>query len=160
MSIRETVNAFARIKNMRLVVQRVKEARVFVNSDIVGEIDCGLFVLVGVGKDDNKEKAKELAEKLSKLRVMADKDKKMNLSVKEVGGRMLVVSQFTLFADTSKGNRPSFVKAANPKKAEDLYKFFVAQLKKNGVEVETGNFGDYMQIDAKLDGPVTIILEN
>lgn len=147
---------------MRVVIQRVEKALVKIDEtgEKTGEIGPGLFLLVGVGEKDTKEKAKEMAEKVAKLRVMADDEGKMNLSVRDVGGEMLVVSQFTLYADTSKGNRPSFIKAADPKKAEEIYDFFVAQLKKNGVEVKTGSFGDYMKIQSELDGPVTIILEN
>lgn len=145
---------------MRLVVQRVKKASVL-NEDtgkVVGKIDKGLFVLIGVREGDTKKDAGNLAEKLAKLRIMADEDGKMNLSIKDVKGEILVVSQFTLNADTSKGNRPSFVKAAAPKLANEIYEHFVAQLKEKGIKVETGNFGAYMQIDAELDGPVTILL--
>ncbi len=145
---------------MRLVVQRVKKAKVLIKETgkVSGEIDKGLLVLLGVKEGDSKEDAERLAEKLSKLRVMADKKEKMNLSVGDVDGGILVVSQFTLYADTSKGNRPSFIKAGNPKLAKELYEYFVAQLKEKGVKVETGEFGAYMEIDAELDGPVTIIV--
>ena len=147
---------------MRLVVQRVNSAKVVVaeTGKVVGEIGKGLFVLLGVKDGDSEKDAKALAEKLAKLRVMADKKGKMNLSVKDVAVSVLVVSQFTLYADTSKGNRPSFIKAAEPGHAEKLYKHFVDKLKEKGVEVETGSFGEYMEIDAKLDGPVTIIIES
>jgi D-tyrosyl-tRNA(Tyr) deacylase len=125
---------------MRLVVQRVNKASVTIEGSekTVGKISKGLFVLVGVGEEDSKDQAGVLAEKLSKLRIMRDKKGKMNLSIKDVKGKVLAVSQFTLFADTSKGNRPSFIKAAKP--------------------VETGEFGAYMKIEAELDGPVTIIM--
>ena len=146
---------------MKLVIQRVKKAKVSIKETgkVSGEIDKGLFVLVGVKEGDSKEDAERLAEKLGKLRVMSDKEGKMNLSVGDVDGEVLVVSQFTLYADTSKGNRPSFVKAGDPKLAEEIYKHFVAQLKERGIQVETGKFGSYMEIDAELDGPVTIIID-
>lgn len=145
---------------MRLVIQRVKRAKVSVKgkNKIVGKINKGLFILMGVTEGDSKEGAGKLAEKVSKLRIMADKEGKMNLSIKDVDGEVLVVSQFTLYADTRKGNRPSFIKASVPELAKDIYEHFVAQLKERGVKVETGEFGAYMEIDTELDGPVTIIL--
>jgi len=144
---------------MRLVIQRVEKAKVVKVDDnsVVGEIGKGLFVLVGVKKGDTEKDAEALASKLYKLRVMADPDDKMNLSVTDVGGSMLVVSQFTLHADTSSGNRPSFINAEEPKRAKELYEFFVSRLRENGIKVETGSFGDYMKIEAVMDGPVTII---
>ena len=147
---------------MRLVVQRVEKAKVLRQAqdkswEVVGEIGKGLFVLVGVKKGDTEKDAEALAVKLSKLRVMADAEDKTNLSVGDVEGSMLVVSQFTLHADTSAGNRPSFINAEDPKRAKELYDFFVEQLKKNGIKVETGSFGDYMKIETVLDGPVTIL---
>ncbi len=144
---------------MRLVIQRVKKASVKVvgTDKIVGKIDKGLFVLVGVRKGDTLEDAEMLAVKLSKLRVMADEDDKMNLSVNDVKGQMLIVSQFTLYADTSGGNRPSFIGAALPDEAKKIYEHFVAKLKESGIKVETGSFGDYMEISTELDGPVTIL---
>ncbi|RLC31406.1 D-tyrosyl-tRNA(Tyr) deacylase [Candidatus Woesebacteria bacterium] len=145
---------------MRLVIQRVKEAKVFVKEKdkVVGKISKGLFILMGVTEGDSKEDAEKLAEKVSKLRIMADENGKMNLSIKDVGGEILVVSQFTLYADTRKGNRPSFIKASVPGLAKDIYEHFVTQLEGKGVKVETGEFGAYMEIDTDLDGPVTIIL--
>jgi len=144
---------------MRLVIQRVSKASVSVGGKVIGNIGRGLFVLVGVGEEDNEKRAEELAEKLSKLRVMADKNRKMNLSVNDVGGKILAVSQFTLYGNTKKGNRPSFIKAAEPKKAERIYNHFVEKLREKGIEVETGSFGDYMETDVKLNGPVTILME-
>ena len=146
---------------MRLVVQRVKKASVSVvgPGKIVGEIDKGLLVLVGVKEGDSEKNAEDLAEKLAKLRVMADKAGKMNLSVKDVGAEVLAVSQFTLYADTSKGNRPSFIRAADPELAKKVYGHFVTKLRQLGVKVESGEFGAYMQIDAELDGPVTIMID-
>lgn len=143
---------------MRLVVQRVKKARVYKVADgkTLGEIGLGLFVLVGFKKGDSEKEVNELSEKLSKLRVMADGEEKMNLSVADTNSPILVVSQFTLYADTKGGNRPSFIKAEEPEKAKKLYEFFIEKLKEKGINVETGSFGDYMQIEAVLDGPVTI----
>ena len=144
---------------MRLVVQRVEKAKVMKVEDdsMAGEIGKGLLVLVGFKKGDREKEVEVLAAKLSKLRVMSDAQEKMNLSVNKVDGKMLIVSQFTLHADTKDGNRPSFINAEDPQKAEKLYKFFVAKLKELGVEIETGSFGDYMRIEAILDGPVTIL---
>lgn len=152
---------------MRLVVQRVKKAVVTVveTGKVAGEIGPGLFVLVGIKKGDGQKEAAILAVKLEKLRVMADKTGKMNLSVKDLpaqagaGGQVLVVSQFTLYADTSGGNRPSFIQAAEPKEAKEIYEHFVNKLKANKLKVATGSFGDYMEIESVLDGPVTIVLE-
>ncbi len=140
-------------------MQRVKKAKVVRVSDkkVVGEIEKGLFVLVGFKKGDSEKEVELLTGKLSKLRVMSDKEDKMNLSVSDVKGKLLVVSQFTLHADTSGGNRPSFINAEEPEKAKKLYDFFVEKLRSVGIEVETGSFGDYMQIETILDGPVTII---
>ena len=144
---------------MKLVVQRVERARVVRVSDekILGEIGQGLFVLVGFKKGDTSKEVDFLSEKLLKLRVMKDGDKKINLSVKDVGGSILVVSQFTLYANTKDGNRPSFINAETPAKAKCLYELFINRLKGKGIKVETGGFGDYMQIEAIMDGPVTII---
>ncbi len=146
---------------MKLVVQRVSEASVkVVESDkVVGKIDKGLFVLVGVGQKDSEKEARILAEKLGKLRIMSDERGKMNLSVCDVGGKILAVSQFTLYADTTGGNRTSFIKAAEKKKKKKIYEYFIDCLKETGIEIETGEFGAYMKIYAQLDGPVTIILE-
>jgi D-tyrosyl-tRNA(Tyr) deacylase len=145
---------------MRLVIQRVSKASVSVKDSVVGKIDKGLFVLVGVAEGDTEKDADILAEKLSKLRVMSDSSGKMNLSVKDVRGEILAVSQFTLYGDTSKGNRPSFIKAAEPGLAERIYNHFVEKLKELNVKVETGRFGEYMEIEAVLDGPVTLLLES
>ncbi len=147
---------------MRLVVQRVSKAKVTRVKDglVTGEIGTGLFVLVGFKKGDQKSVVENFASKLSKLRVMSDSEEKMNLSVKDVGGKMLVVSQFTLYGDTSGGNRPSFVNAEDPVLAKALYDHFISKLRDNGIEVETGSFGDYMKIETDLDGPVTIVLES
>ncbi len=145
---------------MRLVVQRVKKAKVTVKETgkVAGQIGPGLFVLVGVKKGDTFGDAETLAEKLFKLRVMADKEGKMNLSVSDKAGEFLIVSQFTLYADTSGGNRPSFINAALPDEAKKIYEHLVSQLKEKGAKVETGSFGDYMEIETELDGPVTILI--
>ena len=126
---------------------------------MVGEIGPGLFVMVGIGEEDQTDSADALAHKLAKLRIMADQEGKMNLSVKDAGGEVLAVSQFTLYADTSAGNRPSFVKAAPPEQARALYERLVEKLRSEGIAVATGSFGDYMEIEAVADGPVTITLE-
>ena len=145
---------------MKLVIQRVGSARVKIagSGEAVGEIGEGIFILVGEGKGDTKAEAENLAQKISKLRIMSDDKGKMNLWEKEAGREILGVSQFTLYADTNEGNRPSFIKAAEPKLAEEVYEFFVKSLKDMGLKVETGRFGAYMEIEAKLDGPVTILL--
>lgn len=145
---------------MKLVVQRVKKAKVKRISDgqTVGEIGKGLFVLLGVKREDTEKDAETLAEKLFKLRVMSDAEDKMNLTVSQVDGEILVVSQFTLYADTTGGNRPSFIDAALPDDAKKIYEYFIDKLKQKGLKVETGSFGDYMEIESVLDGPVTIQL--
>lgn len=141
-------------------MQRVDKAEVRTEGKVVGRIDKGLFVLLGVSKGDKEEDALFLAEKLAKLRVMSDEKGKMNLAVKDVEGKVLVVSQFTLYADTKGGNRPSFIKAAEPELALKLYNLFIEKLKNLGIEVETGKFGSYMKIGLEIDGPVTIILDS
>jgi len=147
---------------MRIIIQRVSRAsvRVVKTGKISGSIGKGLFVLVGIKKGDTLKQAEELATKLVKLRIIADENDKMNLSIKESKGKILSVSQFTLYADTKSGNRPSFMSAELPEKAKKIYEHFVKKSKELGVEVETGSFGEYMKIESELDGPVTIILEN
>jgi D-tyrosyl-tRNA(Tyr) deacylase len=147
---------------MKLVVQRVEKAKVLRVSDgeTVGEIGLGFFVLVGFKKGDTEETVELLADKLSKLRVMSDTEDKMNLSVNDVGGSILVVSQFTLYADTSGGNRPSFINAEEPKRARELYELFISKLKEKDIDIQTGSFGDYMKIETILDGPVTILFSD
>lgn len=144
---------------MKLVIQRVKKASVEVENKTVGRINKGLFVLLGVRQEDKPEYVDLLAEKLVKMRIMQDEQGKMNLSIKDVNGEVLVVSQFTLYADTSGGNRPSFIKAAQPDVARELYERFVWSIKRRGVKTATGSFGEYMNIESIADGPVTIILE-
>ncbi|OGY12034.1 MAG: D-tyrosyl-tRNA(Tyr) deacylase [Candidatus Blackburnbacteria bacterium RIFCSPLOWO2_01_FULL_41_27] len=145
---------------MKLIIQRVKKAKVTSEGKTVGEIGSGLFVLLGVGKQDSFNTVFAMAQKCVDLRIMADKDGKMNLSVKDVGGEILVVSQFTLYADTSRGRRPSFVNAAEPELAKQIYTAFIEKLRELGVKVEIGSFGNYMEIESVADGPVTIILES
>lgn len=144
---------------MKLVIQRVSEAKVEVDNKTVGEIGKGFLVLFGAGEDDTKEQADFLAEKLSNLRIFEDENEKMNLSIKDIDGELLIVSQFTLYADCKKGNRPSFVKAAKPDIANELYEYFMEQCKKNVKKVERGIFGAHMKVSLLNDGPVTIILE-
>lgn len=144
---------------MKLVIQRVATASLSVEGELFSKIGKGYFVLVGIGKEDTTKHADLLAEKLSKLRVMADDEGKMNLTVSNSKGEMLIVSQFTLLADTRGGNRPSFISAAPPEIARPLYEYFVKKVRSFGMKVETGKFGNDMKIDASLDGPVTILLE-
>lgn len=144
---------------MKAVVQRVAKASVSVSGQEVGSIGKGFFVLLGVGVGDSLEIAEVLAKKVEKLRIMADDQDKMNLTLKDVGGEVLVVSQFTLYADTSAGNRPSFVKAEKPEVAKEIYEHFVSCLRQSGLVVATGSFGKYMDIKCELDGPTTILYE-
>lgn len=144
---------------MKLVVQRVKNAQVEVEEKIVGKIDKGFLVFVGITHDDTKEKADYLVKKLCNLRVFEDQNGKMNLSIKEINGKLLIISQFTLYADCSQGNRPSFINAAKPEKANELYEYFCEQCKQTGISVQTGIFGADMKVELLNDGPVTIILE-
>ena len=145
---------------MRAVVQRVKNSRVKVKDKIIGEISKGLLILLAVHKDDNEEIIKKLVNKIINLRIFSDNNNKMNLSVKDIRGEILVISQFTLYADTKKGNRPSFIKSAKPEKAIPLYEKFVLYIKQAGLKVKTGEFGAMMDVELINDGPVTIILEN
>lgn len=144
---------------MKTVIQRVKKADVKVDGEKTGEIGQGLLILLGVGPNDTEKNVDELVQKICKLRIFKDEDDKMNLSVKDIDGEILVVSQFTLYADCQKGNRPSFVNAAAPEKAEKLYEYFKKQCKKEVKKVECGIFGADMQVSLLNDGPVTIILE-
>lgn len=144
---------------MKLVIQRVKHAKVEVENEIVGKIGQGFLVLLGVGPEDTKEIADYLVQKLIKLRVFEDENGKMNLSLKDINGELLIVSQFTLYADCTGGNRPSFTLAAKPDKANELYEYFISECKKEKVKVEHGIFGADMKVDLLNDGPVTIILE-
>ena len=145
---------------MRAIVQRVKEARVEVDGETVGRIGEGVLVLLGAGKDDTEEDAGYLAEKILTLRIFEDEDGKMNLSVVDTGGSVLVVSQFTLYGDCRKGRRPSFDKAARPEDAERLYELFVDELRERGAKVETGKFRAMMDVHLVNSGPVTLMLDS
>ena len=144
---------------MKLVVQRVKEAKVEVNEKVVGKINKGFLVLIGITHEDEKEQADYLVKKLCNLRVFEDKNGKMNLGLKDIEGELLIVSQFTLYADCSNGNRPSFTNAARPEKANELYEYFCKECEKNDIKVEKGIFGADMKVSLINDGPVTIIIE-
>jgi D-aminoacyl-tRNA deacylase len=145
---------------VRIVLQRVREASVTVAGDKVSNIDRGLLLLVGVANGDGESEADWLAEKVAGLRIMADEAGKMNRSVRDIGGAVLAVSQFTLLADTRKGKRPSFVGAAPPDEAERLFDYFCERLRVTGVtQVQTGRFGAMMDVSLVNDGPVTIVLE-
>jgi D-tyrosyl-tRNA(Tyr) deacylase len=145
---------------MRAVVQRVSEASVTIDGVIKGEIQKGFMVLLGVEEADGAEDVAYLVKKISKMRVFEDEAGKMNLSLKEVGGSILSISQFTLHADTRKGNRPSFTQAAKPKKAIPLYDAFNQGLREEGLVVETGEFGADMKVSLINDGPVTIMIDS
>lgn len=145
---------------MKLVVQRVKNANVVVENKTIGDISQGFMVLLGVAPTDTKEIADFLVQKLVHLRVFEDKNEKMNLSIQDIDGELLIVSQFTLYANCNHGNRPSFTEAAKPDLANELYEYFVEQCKKENIKkVATGEFGADMQVSLQNDGPVTIILE-
>ena len=145
---------------MRAVVQRVSRARVTVNGETAGEIGLGLLVLLGVGTEDTRAAADYLVEKTIGLRIFEDAGGKMNLSVAEVGGALLVVSQFTLYGDARRGKRPSFDGAAPPEQARELYEYFVEKVRAAGLRSETGRFQETMQVELANDGPVTILLDS
>ncbi len=145
---------------MRAVVQRVTRAKVAVEDSIVGEIQQGLVVLLGVAREDAEADAEYLAAKIPALRIFDDEQGKMNLSLKDVGGGMLVISQFTLYGDVRRGLRPSWIDAAAPEKAEPLYEFFIEQVRRLVGIVETGKFGGDMQVELVNDGPVTLVLDS
>jgi D-tyrosyl-tRNA(Tyr) deacylase len=145
---------------MRAVVQRVRSGRVSVNDRVIAEIGKGLVILVGIGPEDDEEKARALARKIALLRIFEDEQGKMNLSILDVHGRAIVVSQFTLYADTRRGNRPSFTDAALPDQARPLCDRFAALLAEQGVPTQTGEFGATMIVKIENDGPVTILFEN
>jgi len=145
---------------MRAVVQRVSSASVTVAGEVTGQIGRGFLVLLGIAIDDGQEDLVYLAQKLVGLRVFEDGDGKMNLSLAEVGGAMLVVSQFTLYGDCRKGRRPGFVDAARPEVAEPMYRAFIAEVRGQGIAVETGRFQTEMQVSLVNDGPVTLLLDS
>jgi D-aminoacyl-tRNA deacylase len=145
---------------MRAFIQRVREGSVTVDNQIKGQIDKGLVILIGVGKNDGSKDVDYLVRKTINLRIFPDQSGKLNYSLKDIGGAALVISQFTLYADTKRGNRPGFEPAADPKTADILYKKFVAGLKDAQIEVETGIFQANMLVNIANDGPVTILLES
>ncbi len=145
---------------MKFVIQRVKNASVEVENKIVGSIDNGFLVLIGITHEDTKETADVLIKKLIKLRVFEDEAGKMNLALKDVNGELLLVSQFTLYADCRGGNRPAFINAAKPDYANELYEYIIQECKKQNINVQTGIFGADMKVSLLNDGPVTIILDS
>jgi len=145
---------------MRVVIQRVSRAKVTVDGEVTREIGRGLLVLLGVGRDDTEADADYLADKTAGLRIFEDADGKMNRSVADVGGAVLVVSQFTLYGDVRKGKRPSFDGAAPPQAARELYEYFVRRIRDAGLPCETGRFQEMMQVELVNEGPVTILLDS
>lgn len=145
---------------MRAVIQRVKSSSVTVEGKIIGQIGKGLLVLLGVSNEDSNKDADYLVEKTLNLRIFEDQEEKMNLSLLDIQGEALVVSQFTLYGDTRKGRRPSFINAAPPEKANQLYEYFVSELKQKLLRVETGKFQAMMDVELINDGPVTILLDS
>ena len=145
---------------MKAVIQRVKSASVSVDDKIIGEIATGFLILLGVEQSDTQDDLNYLVKKTIGLRIFKDDNKNMNLSIQDVGGKALVVSQFTLCADTSRGRRPSFIKAANPEEADSMYQQFCEQLTMNNLSVQRGKFGAMMDVSLVNDGPVTIILDS
>jgi D-tyrosyl-tRNA(Tyr) deacylase len=145
---------------MRAVLQRVTSARVVVDGEIVGEIKSGLVILLGIAHDDTEQDVKYLVEKIVTLRVFDDADGRMNVSIRETGGALLVVSQFTLYGDVRRGRRPSWSEAAQPEVAEPLYESFVTEARRSVGQVETGSFRAMMQVELVNDGPVTILLDS
>ena len=144
---------------MKIVLQRVSSASVKVDNEIVGSIDHGMLLLIGFSSSDAEESILPTLEKIVKLRIFSDEEGKMNKSVLDINGSALLVSQFTLYADTKKGNRPSFIEAARPEQAIPLYEFFIAEMKKRISKVETGIFGADMKVELVNDGPVTIVFD-
>ncbi len=145
---------------MRAVVQRISRAKVTVENKIVGQVGKGFLVLLGISQDDTQDDVIFMAQKIAGLRVFRDTEGKMNLSLQDVGGQMLVVSQFTLYGDCRKGRRPSFVQAAPPEKADELYQSFVAEVRGQGIHVETGQFQADMDVELVNEGPVTLLIES
>lgn len=145
---------------MRAVVQKVSSSKVTVDEEVVGQINQGLMVLLGVTHDDTSKDVDYMVDKVTNLRIFEDEDGKMNLSLKDVDGEVLAVSQFTLYGDARRGRRPSFSDAARPEVANPLYEEFVEKVKKQGINVGTGQFGAHMMVDLTNDGPVTILLES
>ena len=145
---------------MKALIQRVKSAQVRVASDIIGEIGLGWLIFLGISRSDTGDEISKLAEKIAGLRLFSDAEGRFNLSVTDVSGSILVVSQFTLYADCSRGRRPSFTDAAEPARAQELYELFVTELRSKSIKVETGRFGADMQVSLINDGPVTVMLDS
>ena len=145
---------------MKFVIQRVTHASVAVNAETIGKIQTGFLVLIGVSENDTRETADRLIRKMINLRIFSDENGRTNLALKDVGGGLLLISQFTLYADCRKGNRPSFIKAGNPQLAEELYDYIIAECRKQIAVVETGRFGADMQVKLINDGPFTIVLDS
>ena len=145
---------------MRAVVQRVRKSSVKVNGEVVGEISKGINVLIGITKDDNEEDLKYIKDKIFNLRIFSDADDKMNLSVKNIKGELLIISQFTLYGDSRKGRRPSFIEALGGEEAVKLYNSFIEQCKTEGLKIQTGEFGADMEVEIINDGPVTLLLDS
>ena len=145
---------------MRAVVQKVSSSKVTVDEEVIGQINHGLLVLLGVTHDDTSKDVDYMVDKVTNLRIFEDEDEKMNLSLKDVGGEILAVSQFTLYGDARRGRRPSFSDAARPEVANPLYEEFVEKIKKQGINVGTGKLGAHMMVNLTNDGPVTILLES
>ena len=145
---------------MKAVVQRVSESSVTIDNEVAGKIGAGLLVLLGVAVEDTEKEADYLAEKIINLRIFSDENGKMNLSLRDIGGEMLVVSQFTLLGDCRKGRRPSFIASAGPEMGNALYAYFVDYMRQKGITVATGRFGAMMDVSLVNDGPVTLILES
>lgn len=144
---------------MKLVIQRVKRAEVSVGGTVIGAIKSGFVVLLGVGAEDTEETVRLYADKMLRLRIFADENGKTNLALSEVKGELLIISQFTLYADCRKGNRPSFVKAGDPGRAEELYQYFTAYCRDKAAKVEMGEFGAHMEVSLVNDGPFTVVLD-
>lgn len=153
-------NYIKRGRNMRFVIQRARDAKVEVEGDVIGEIDHGFVVLIGVCDTDTKETADKMVKKLVGMRIFEDENGKTNLSLEAVGGGLLLISQFTLYADCKKGNRPSFTKAGNPQLANELYEYIIAKCKESVAQVEKGSFGADMKVTLTNDGPFTVILDS
>lgn len=144
---------------MKVVIQRVTKASVAIEGSNVASIKKGLLLLVGMGKEDTKELVNKFVDKIIKLRIFSDENGKTNLSIKDVSGELLIISQFTLYANCKKGNRPSFIEAANPDQAKELYQYFIEVCKSQIDKVETGEFGADMEVELVNDGPFTIVLD-
>ncbi len=144
---------------MRVVVQRVKFARVISDNRPISEIGRGLLIFLGIGKGDKKENCDRLAEKIAKMRIFENPERKFDLSLMDVKGDIMIVSEFTLYADTKKGNRPDFFEAENKERAQEIYNYFISSMKKFADNVQSGEFGNFMEVELANDGPVTIIME-